>query len=95
MCGNPEAVASAYSLMEYEIAADLGGPGALQSLKERAWRRGIRLAEALPPGLLRREILAELDHRLARLQSKRYGSVAAGGDVPTRATTTAESLTSG
>jgi tetratricopeptide (TPR) repeat protein len=39
-----------------------------------AWtERGIRLAEALPPGLLRREILAELDHRLARLQGKMYG----------------------
>ncbi len=49
MCGNPEAVASAYSLMEYEIAQDLGGPGALQNLKDRAWRRGIRLASDMVP----------------------------------------------
>jgi len=39
-----------------------------------AWtERAIILAEALPPGLQRRETLAELDHRLARLQSKIYG----------------------
>ena len=49
MSGNPEAVASAYSVLEYEIAADLGGPAALQNLKERAWRRGIRLASDMVP----------------------------------------------
>jgi uncharacterized protein len=39
-----------------------------------AWtERAISLAEALPPGLQRRETLTELDHRLARLQSKRFG----------------------
>jgi glycosidase len=49
MCGNPEAVASAYSLMAYDIAADLGGPDALQTLKDRAWRWGIRLASDMVP----------------------------------------------
>ena len=49
MCGNPEAVASAYSLFEYEIARDLGGPEALQNLRERAWQRGIRLASDMVP----------------------------------------------
>jgi len=49
MCGNPEAVASAYSLFDYRIAADLGGDEAYQSLKERAWRRGIRLASDMVP----------------------------------------------
>jgi len=49
MCGNPEAVASAYSLMEYEIARDLGGWVALDSLKQRAWTRGIRLATDMVP----------------------------------------------
>ena len=49
MMGNPEAVASAYSLFDYRIAADLGGEEAYQSLRERAWRRGIRLASDMVP----------------------------------------------
>jgi len=48
-CGNPEAMASAYSLYRYEIAADLGGDGALENLKARAWARGIRLASDMVP----------------------------------------------
>jgi len=49
MCGNPEAVASAYSLFDYQIAADLGGDEAYQDLRERAWRRGVRLASDMVP----------------------------------------------
>lgn len=49
MMGNPEAVASAYSLHDYAIAADLGGPDALADLKQRAWQRGIRLASDMVP----------------------------------------------
>ncbi|MDP2914281.1 MAG: alpha-amylase family glycosyl hydrolase [Candidatus Aminicenantes bacterium] len=49
MMGNPEAVASAYSLFDYRIAEDLGGEGALQDLKGRARRRGIRLASDMVP----------------------------------------------
>ena len=49
MCGNPEAVASAYSLFDYRIAADLGGDAAYQDLRDRAWRRGIRLASDMVP----------------------------------------------
>jgi glycosidase len=48
-CGNPEAVASAYSLYEYQIAADIGGEEAYQSLRARAWRRGVRLASDMVP----------------------------------------------
>ncbi len=48
-CGNPEALASAYSLFRYEIAADLGGEKALQNLKRRAESRGIRLASDMVP----------------------------------------------
>jgi glycosidase len=48
-CGNPEALASAYSLFRYEVAADLGGERALQNLKERATARGIRLASDMVP----------------------------------------------
>ncbi len=47
--GNPEAVASAYSLMDYQIAADLGGDDAYQNLRQRAWHRGIRLASDMVP----------------------------------------------
>jgi glycosidase len=49
MCGNPEAVASAYSLFDYHIAADLGGDEAYQDFRDRAWRRGIRLASDMVP----------------------------------------------
>jgi glycosidase len=49
MCGNPEAVASAYSLMDYGIADDLGGDAAYQNLRDRAWRRGIRMASDMVP----------------------------------------------
>jgi glycosidase len=47
--GNPEAVASAYSLFDYQIAADLGGEAACSDLKRRAWQRGIRLASDMVP----------------------------------------------
>jgi glycosidase len=47
--GNPEAVASAYSLFEYQIAEDLGGEEAYANLRERAWRRGLRLASDMVP----------------------------------------------
>ena len=47
--GNPEAVASAYSIAEYRIADDLGGEAALANLRERAWARGIRLASDMVP----------------------------------------------
>ncbi|MDD8024984.1 MAG: alpha-amylase family glycosyl hydrolase [Acidobacteriota bacterium] len=49
MMGNPEAVASAYSLYDYAIAEDLGGEEALQALKARAAARGIRLASDMVP----------------------------------------------
>ncbi len=49
MCGNPEAVPSAYSLHDYIIARDLGGEEAFLQLKDRATRRGIRLASDMVP----------------------------------------------
>ncbi|MDX1503724.1 MAG: alpha-amylase family glycosyl hydrolase [Thermoanaerobaculia bacterium] len=52
LCGNPEAVGSAYSLKRYRIAADLGGEEALEALAERAGRRGIRLAADMVPNHL-------------------------------------------
>ena len=47
--GNEEAVASAYSLLNYEIASDLGGWDAFNNLKERAWKRGIRMGGDMVP----------------------------------------------
>ncbi|MFX0087066.1 MAG: alpha-amylase family glycosyl hydrolase [Candidatus Hodarchaeota archaeon] len=48
-CGNPEAEASAYSLYDYIIANDLGGDKAFYNLKERTWKRRIRLASDMVP----------------------------------------------
>ncbi|MDR0473696.1 MAG: alpha-amylase, partial [Treponema sp.] len=47
--GNPEAAASAYSLHDYDIAAELGGWGALSNLRERCLKRGIRLGSDMVP----------------------------------------------
>ncbi|MBI4558470.1 MAG: alpha-amylase [Candidatus Hydrogenedentes bacterium] len=47
--GNPEAAPSAYSIFEYRIADELGGDAACDNLRERAWRRGIRLASDMVP----------------------------------------------
>ncbi|MCL2558403.1 MAG: alpha-amylase family glycosyl hydrolase, partial [Treponema sp.] len=47
--GNPEAAASAYSLYDYDVAADLGGWDALANLRERCLRRGIRLGSDMVP----------------------------------------------
>ena len=49
MCGNPDAVPSAYSLYDYIIAADLGGEPAYENLRRRAGARGIRLAADMVP----------------------------------------------
>ena len=48
-CGNAEAEASAYSLWDYEIAEDLGGWPAFENLKQRALKRGIRMAGDMVP----------------------------------------------
>lgn len=49
MMGNPEAIASAYSLFDYRIADDLGGEEAYNKLRDKAWRYGIRLASDMVP----------------------------------------------
>ncbi len=49
MCGNPDAVPSAYSLYDYVIANDLGGEEAYEHLRHRAWLRGVRLAADMVP----------------------------------------------
>ena len=47
--GNKDAVASAYSLLDYSIADELGGENAYIDLKERAIKRGIRLCGDMVP----------------------------------------------
>ncbi|HVJ93747.1 MAG TPA: alpha-amylase family glycosyl hydrolase [Labilithrix sp.] len=49
MRGDHDALASAYSLKSYVIAHELGGAPAYESLKARAWARGIRLAADMVP----------------------------------------------
>lgn len=47
--GQPFAEASAYAIDEYRVADELGGEAALESLRDEAWRRGIRLASDMVP----------------------------------------------
>jgi len=49
LCGNQDAVASAYSLFDYKIAEDLGGEGAYINLRDRCYRHGLRLASDMVP----------------------------------------------
>ncbi|MBE0661551.1 MAG: alpha-amylase [Bacteroidales bacterium] len=63
--GNTDAVSSAYSLYDYEIAADLGGEQAYQNLNERAKTRGIRLASDMVPnhsGIFSKWVLENPDY---------------------------------
>jgi hypothetical protein len=47
--GHSDAVASAYSLKDYNIAEDLGGNFAYENLRDRAQRFGLRLASDMVP----------------------------------------------
>ncbi len=49
MMGDPDAIASAYSLDDYIIADQLGGTQASENLRQRAIRRGIRLGGDMVP----------------------------------------------
>jgi glycosidase len=49
LCGNTDAVASAYSLFDYRIAEDLGGEAAYINLRDRSYRNGVRLASDMVP----------------------------------------------
>ena len=62
LCGNPEAIASAYSLAGYWIADDLGGEQAYQNLHDRAWQRGIRLASDMVPNHMGIDSQWVIDH---------------------------------
>ena len=62
MRGNPDAVASAYSLDDYRIADDLGGEAAYANLRDRAWARGIRLASDMVPNHMGIDSRWVIDH---------------------------------
>ncbi len=47
--GNPDALASAYSLFSYDVAWEIGGQEALDNLSGRAAQRGIRMASDMVP----------------------------------------------
>ncbi len=49
LCGNPEAIASAYSVYDYVIARELGGEESFNNLKQRASRFNIRIAVDMVP----------------------------------------------
>jgi glycosidase len=69
--GNPDAVASAYSLHDYQIAADLGGAEAYRDLRDRAWQRGIRLASDMVPNHMGIDSRWVIEHPQWFLQSDR------------------------
>ncbi|MCB1051999.1 MAG: hypothetical protein H6510_07570 [Acidobacteria bacterium] len=48
-CGQADAAGSAYALMDYAIAENLGGTRAFEDLERRCWHRGIRLASDMVP----------------------------------------------
>lgn len=49
LCGNPEAIPSAYSIFDYIIAEDLGGEESYLKLQEKSTRVGLRLAADMVP----------------------------------------------
>jgi glycosidase len=82
--GNPDAVASAYSLLDYTIAEDLGGEAAWAQLRDRAWARGIRLASDMVPnhmGIDSRWVIEHPDWFLARPDSPYPAYTFGGADL--------------
>lgn len=80
--GNPEAVASAYSLHDYVIAEDLGGQEALDNLRKRAWQRGIRLAADMVPNHMGIDSRWVVEHheRFLSLENSPYPNYSFNGE---------------
>ena len=82
--GQGDAVASAYSLKDYAIAEDLGGGQAYAVLRDRAARRGIRLASDMVPnhmGIDSDWVIEHPDWFLSRPQSPFPGYGFEGPDI--------------
>ena len=82
--GNPDAVASAYALYDYVVAADLGGPEALDDLRHRAAAKGLRLASDMVPnhvGIDGRWVIEHPDWFLSLPQSPYPGYSFHGPDL--------------
>ena len=98
LCGNHDAVASAYSLFDYTIADDLGGEAAYVRLRDRAYHHGIRLASDMVPKPHGHRFAVgdrasgvvhfALGAALPGLQLQRSGSVATMGGWRSRSRTT-------
>ena len=74
LCGNPEAIPSAYSIFDYEIAGGLGGERAFNHLKQIASQNGIHLAADMVPnhvGIYSKWVVDHPDWFLS-LESKPY-----------------------
>ncbi len=70
--GNIDAVASAYSLFDYHIAADIGGDLAYENLHKRCNEKGIRLASDMVPnhtGIYSQWIIDHPDYFIQRKDS--------------------------
>jgi glycosidase len=82
--GNPDAAASAYSLMDYRIADDLGGDEAFQNLRGRCAGRGIRLSSDMVPnhmGIDSRWVIEHPDWFLSLPDSPYPSYSFTGGDL--------------
>jgi len=87
LCGNPDAIPSAYSIFDYTVARDLGGEKAFQRLQEKASQTGIRLAADMVPnhmGVTSKWVL-EHPERFLSLDHKPYpGYTYTGPDLSPR-----------
>ncbi|MFI5258205.1 MAG: alpha-amylase family glycosyl hydrolase [Candidatus Limnocylindrales bacterium] len=82
--GNPDAAASAYSLMDYRIADDLGGDEAFHQLRSRCAARGIRLSSDMVPnhmGIDSRWVIEHPDWFLGMPDSPYPAYSFTGGDL--------------
>jgi len=84
LCGNPDAVPSAYSLYDYTIAGALGGEEGYQELLRLSSRHGIRLAADMVPnhmGLYSKWILEHPDWFISLDRSPYPGYSFSGPDL--------------
>jgi glycosidase len=82
--GNKDAVSSAYSLFDYQIAHSLGGDSAYENLNQRARQRGIRLASDMVPnhtGIFSKWVVENPDYYIQTAKSPFPGYTFTGEDL--------------